>query len=609
MKNIDAEYLNAIKSGDMEKALKMVDEPEQDAEPLAQEDTPTIKWDARNGIGSTPHQVDINYFGYVRPMSPETFRRIAHTGNWDARTIPFAVDLMQKGEAIAPPFLEVTWDEKAKVLRAYGHEGRSRTDAAMQVAPSEKIPVHIFVRNFRARNLTDQIKNAPIIPEEGGDPVFIENFTTTQILEQSNITPAQDAAYLAAVESGDMETAQRMVDKAAKAAGIPKKRLVTTLSRFFYGKAANNRNHSETVDQKATEYARTKAEAAHDSSGTDDSFDDYLYFENRRTFTTNGGDRFTIEFRDVGNDGAFEVWQVTSTNGTDVREIMLSPDDFSEVGSRVPSDPVTYDEQGNVIPLSQRFNPASDSILYQDTEQDAQPLAQSNITPAQDAEYLAAVESGDIETVQRMVDEAAVSAGLVRSKHATGAPDFTVFNRNSISAFDPDTDIQGFHFSTEATRSSSYRYQHSDGNRVMNVFLDLGRTVSRGVAERMVRDGDATDGFPNRYDTVVFLKSAGTPSLEQTKAFDLGKPVDLANGYFVKKDEHGGADLYHRSEPNEHITGYLDLQDAFDAHQEQHVVVRSPNQIKSADPITYDDNNNIIPLSQRFNPNNQDIRY
>lgn len=34
-----------------------------------------------------------------------------------------------------------------------------------------------------------------------------------------------------------------------------------------------------------------------------------------------------------------------------------------------------------------------------------------------------------------------------------------------------------------------------------------------------------------------------------------------------------------------------------------------PNQIKSADPVTYDDEGNVIPLSQRFNEENEDIRY
>ena len=33
------------------------------------------------------------------------------------------------------------------------------------------------------------------------------------------------------------------------------------------------------------------------------------------------------------------------------------------------------------------------------------------------------------------------------------------------------------------------------------------------------------------------------------------------------------------------------------------------SQVKSADPVTYDDNGNIIPLSQRFNPDSDDMRY
>lgn len=34
-----------------------------------------------------------------------------------------------------------------------------------------------------------------------------------------------------------------------------------------------------------------------------------------------------------------------------------------------------------------------------------------------------------------------------------------------------------------------------------------------------------------------------------------------------------------------------------------------PSQIKSADPVTYDDQGNVIPLSERFNPEQEDIRY
>ena len=38
-------------------------------------------------------------------------------------------------------------------------------------------------------------------------------------------------------------------------------------------------------------------------------------------------------------------------------------------------------------------------------------------------------------------------------------------------------------------------------------------------------------------------------------------------------------------------------------------VIFGPNEAKSADPVTYDDEGNVIPLSERFNPANQDIRF
>ena len=37
--------------------------------------------------------------------------------------------------------------------------------------------------------------------------------------------------------------------------------------------------------------------------------------------------------------------------------------------------------------------------------------------------------------------------------------------------------------------------------------------------------------------------------------------------------------------------------------------VYSAEQIKSADPVTYDYNGNVIPLSERFNPEKKDIRH
>ena len=39
------------------------------------------------------------------------------------------------------------------------------------------------------------------------------------------------------------------------------------------------------------------------------------------------------------------------------------------------------------------------------------------------------------------------------------------------------------------------------------------------------------------------------------------------------------------------------------------MVVYDPNQIKSAEPVVYDDNDNVIPISKRFDDKNNDTRY
>ncbi len=52
-----------------------------------------------------------------------------------------------------------------------------------------------------------------------------------------------------------------------------------------------------------------------------------------------------------------------------------------------------------------------------------------------------------------------------------------------------------------------------------------------------------------------------------------------------------------------------DMVDGKPVYRGDSYVVRKSNQVKSADLVTRDDNGNIIPLSQRFNQDNPDIRY
>ena len=49
--------------------------------------------------------------------------------------------------------------------------------------------------------------------------------------------------------------------------------------------------------------------------------------------------------------------------------------------------------------------------------------------------------------------------------------------------------------------------------------------------------------------------------------------------------------------------------DAYDYYESDVYAIYDPGRAKSADPVTYDDNGNVIPLSERFSPENDDIRY
>jgi hypothetical protein len=245
--------------------------------------------------------------------------------------------------------------------------------------------------------------------------------------------PEQNREYLAAVESGDMETAQRMVDEAAKAAGyqigflhgsqsdtafevfdmdnatakgtawFEKRKSVSS----DYGRAMNVAlKFNNPIDLRKAKWYRSKSEwrrtllnvgIPEESLKYNPQFDD----EGMEVFETLGDTRKRYAIEDIlphsETTGMFnglrDAMVAAGHDGillpTERRERFptkghLTPrQSGSNAVAFFPSqiksaDPVTYDTSGNVIPLSQRFNPASDSILYAANLPDAftQPIPQ-----------------------------------------------------------------------------------------------------------------------------------------------------------------------------------------------------------------------------------------
>jgi len=182
-----------------------------------------------------------------------------------------------------------------------------------------------------------------------------------------------------------------------------------------------------------------------------------------------------------------------------------------------------------------------------DTVQVAESRARGRVTPQQDQDYLAAVERGDMEMAQRMVDEAARVAGYNQSGwHGSSSNEpFTVFRTDNT----PTTGWRGLgaYFGAEE-QSSGF-----GSNNLRRFYLKLDNTLDTTFSDLM-------DRFDDPIEARQTLQREGYDS--------------------VSSDPVAGA-----------------------------IAVFEPNQIKSADPATRDDQGNVIPLSQRFNEENPDIRF
>ena len=220
---------------------------------------------------------------------------------------------------------------------------------------------------------------------------------------------------------------------------------------------------------------------------------------------------------------------------------------------------------------------------------EARSFSLSRVTPAQDAEYMRAVESGDMETAQRMVDEAAEAAGYnEKAFHGTNK-EFDAFSRDSVGSNRDNGFLgTGFYFSTDEAVTKGKR-------RSVAAYLKLQKPLriqmpnSRSLASGKVKADEMTKalGIANVDASWVRNKEEGVSYLQISKS-DADRLAGTAIG-----QGYDGVILDYSP------TGY----------NQSEMVVFDPNQIKSADPVTRDESGNVIPLSQRFNPADNRITF
>lgn len=179
------------------------------------------------------------------------------------------------------------------------------------------------------------------------------------------------------------------------------------------------------------------------------------------------------------------------------------------------------------------------------------------VVASSDAEYIAAAEAGDLEKCQAMVDQAAKEAGYDVGPviHQTNAEKFNVFDINKARS--SGRSKIGFWF----TDNEDAEY----GRNVVRAFLNLAEPIAFSSWSEFDLWADSNEASFN-----------DTSSLRNK----------------LKKSGYDG----------------IEIAGDTDGFNQKIMVVLDPNQIKSADAITYDDSGNIIPLSKRFNSASNDIR-
>lgn len=253
-----------------------------------------------------------------------------------------------------------------------------------------------------------------------------------------------------------------------------------------------------------------------------------------------------------------------------------------------------------------------------------------------DSEYMDAINSGDMSKAKDLVEQVAMIEGFnpMTRYHQTNKK-FTRFNNDNPVAglYDSETPNGYFFKDNDHDILVGGETAASGGNIQMRAYLKTNNMLHfRNRQEANAWYCEHIDGYKaiqdewnsvyenefepkfkaieaeqfnynttdERQDELEAEESALIAELGKVENVYRKQMRDLLNDYFLKNN-----------------SGYDGIELDYDGHrwvngkrENVHTyIVFNPEQIKSADPVTYDDDGNVIPLSERFNSATDDIRY
>ena len=231
-----------------------------------------------------------------------------------------------------------------------------------------------------------------------------------------------------------------------------------------------------------------------------------------------------------------------------------------------------------------------------------------SISPAQDAEYMAAVESGDMEAAQRMVYEAARDAGYNKKVYHGTNSDFDVFNHSKIGKNGTSEGI-GFYTTDDKSFAEGYMKLGDDGARLVEAYVRGDRYIDNTYIP-------SEEEVESIIETYVEIEAA-TPDAISDGFTDDDIRMDIYYDYSGESisDMHADLSVQGLSDDSlaKAISKVLDIDgfktDGYEGRKMGVYVSLESNYIKKADPVTYDKSGNVIPLSLRFDENDDRISY
>ena len=285
------------------------------------------------------------------------------------------------------------------------------------------------------------------------------------------------------------------------------------------------------------------------------------------------------------------------------------------------ADAIVKDGAGNVIPLSKRFDSGSNDIRFEatapiirvaQTEEQMEDFDLQVAPAGPDAEYFAAIESGDTATVQRLVDNAASAAGYsVKAAHSTNAPIFNEFRTGGLGAHFGTQ--QAAEDRTKSLRDFSVGIGRSPGNfRTMNVYLSISNPLRLPDMASLDDNGEPMKDLDD--DDMQNLEDMGK-EIPRPRAWEGDEDVQLTllELGVINIDEFEECRGRDKTELVELLKGMgydgIIYKNHVENPGEDSYIIFDPNQVKSADLVVKDDSGNVIPPSKRFGTGSNDMRF